>query len=165
MEPQSQDKPSLRRRFFRMAGAGAALAGLSGLAWKAAAHGGRRGGPIDPAELDERLDHMLKHLYVEIDATDAQKAKLEPIVKQAAKDLLPLREKVREARREGMALFSAETIDRGAIEQLRAEQIASADAASKRFVRALTDVAEVLTPEQRKTVAERMRRRRHRRWG
>jgi len=164
MQTQPQEKPSLRRRFFKFAGAGAALAGLSGLAWKAAAHGGRRGGPIDPAELDERLEHMLKHLYVEIDATDAQKAKLEPIVKQAAKELLPLREKVRAARRQGMALLSAETIDRGAIERLRVEQIASADDASKRFVRALADVAEVLTPEQRKAVAERIQRRR-RHWG
>jgi Spy/CpxP family protein refolding chaperone len=165
METQTQEKTNLRRRFFRLAGAGAALAGLSGLAWKAAAHG-RRGGPIDPAELNERLDHMLKHLYVEIDATDAQKAKLEPIIKQAANELMPLRGKVRAARREGVKLLTADTIDRGAIERLRAEQIASADAASKRFTQALTDVAEVLTPAQRKTVAARLERRRHRRhWG
>jgi protein CpxP len=166
MEPQAREsaKTPLRRRFFRFAGASAALFGLSGLAWKAAAHG-RRGGPIDPAELDERLDRMLKHLYVEIDATDAQKAKLEPIVKQAAKELLPLRGKMREARRQGIALLTAATIDRGALERLRVEQIAAADGASKRFVQALADVAEVLTPEQRNTAAERIRRRRHRRWG
>jgi len=164
METQAQEKAPRRRRFFRFAGAGAALLGMSGLAWKASAHGWR-GGPIDPAELDERLDHMLKHLYVEIDATDAQKAKLEPIVKQAAKELLPLRQKMREARRQGMALFSAEAIDRGAIERLRAEQVAEAERASRRFVQALTDVAEVLTPEQRKTVAERVERRRRRHWG
>jgi Spy/CpxP family protein refolding chaperone len=160
----AQPQTPFRRRFFRFAAAGAALAGLSGFAWKAGAHG-RRGGPLDPAELDERLDHVLKHLYVEIDASAAQKAKLEPIIKQAAKDLLPLREKVREARREGIKLLTADTIDRDAVERLRAQQIASADAASKRFTQALTDVAEVLTPEQRKSVAERMQRRRHRHWG
>jgi len=33
---------------------------------------------------------MLKHLYVEIDATDAQKAQITPLVKQAVSDLLPL---------------------------------------------------------------------------
>jgi periplasmic protein CpxP/Spy len=160
-----QPQPSLRRRFFKFAAAGAAVTGLSGLAWKAAAHGGRRGGPIDPARLDEHLDRMLKHLYVEIDATEAQQHKLGPIVKQAAKELLPLREKVREARRQGLALLSAPSIDRAAIERLRAEQIGAADEASKRFVRALADVAEVLTPEQRKTVAARIEHRRHgRRW-
>lgn len=155
MEPQAQTP--LRRRFFRLAAAGAALAGLSGLAW---AHG-RRGGPLDPAELDEHLGRMLRHLYVEIDATPAQQAQLEPIIKQAAKELMPLRDKVREARRQGMELLSAPQIDRGAIERLRSEQIAFADDASKRFVRALADVAEVLTPEQRKSVAARMQRRRH----
>lgn len=160
-----QTQTPLRRRFFRFAAAGAALAGLSGLAWKAAAHG-NRGGPIDPARMDEHLDRMLKHLYVEIDATPEQQQKLEPIVKQAAKELMPLREKVREARRQGMELFSAPSIDRAAIERLRVEQIAAAEDASKRFVRALADVADVLTPGQRKTVAARMQHRRHgRRWG
>ncbi len=158
MEQQTQTP--LRRRFFRFAAAGAALAGLSGLAWKAAAHG-NRGGPIDPARLDEHLERMLKHLYVEIDASAAQQQQLEPIIKQAAKELMPLREKVRAARREGMALLTAPSIDRGALERLRAAQIASADDASRRFVRALADVAEVLTPEQRKTVAARMEQRRH----
>jgi Spy/CpxP family protein refolding chaperone len=161
-----QTQTPLRRRFFRFAAAGAAVAGLSGLAWKATAHGNRGGGPIDPARLDEHLERKLKHLYVEIDATEAQRQKLEPIIKQAAKELMPLREKVRDARRQGMALLTAPSIDRGAIEQLRVEQITAADDASKRFVRALADVADVLTPEQRKTVAARMehRGRRHR-WG
>lgn len=160
-----QTQTPFRRRFFRFAAAGAALAGLSGLAWKAAAHG-NRGGPIDPARLDEHLDRMLKHLYVEIDATPEQQQKLEPIIKQAAKELMPLREKVREARRQGMELLTAPNIDRGAIERLRVGQIASAEDASKRFVRALADVADVLTPEQRKIAAARMQRRRHRhRWG
>jgi Spy/CpxP family protein refolding chaperone len=148
---------SSRRRFFKLAAVSTAFAGLAGAGFGALAHGRGRG-PMDPAALGERLERMLKHMYVEIDATDAQKQKLDPIVKQAAQELQPLRAKVREARREGMKLFSADNIDRGAIERLRAEQIASADAASKRFTQALTDVAEVLTPDQRKTLAARFAR-------
>jgi len=149
-----------RRRFFRLAGLGTAAAGLGTLAFGALAHGRRGGGaPLDPAEMEERLDRMLKHAYVEIDATPAQQQKIDPIVKQAAEELRPLREKVRAARREGVKLFSAETIDRGAIERLRQEQIAAADAASKRFTRALADVAEALTPEQRQKLAARFARR------
>ena len=148
-----------RRRFFRLAGLGTAAAGLGTLAFGALAHGRRRGGaPLDPAEMEERLDRMLKHAYVEIDATPAQQQSIDPIVKQAAGELRPLRQKVRDARREGVKLFSAETIDRGAIERLRQEQIAAADAASKRFTRALADVAEVLTPEQRQKLAARFAR-------
>ena len=41
---------------------------------------------------------MLKHLYVEVDATEAQKQQFAPIVKAAARDLLPLRDKMRDAR-------------------------------------------------------------------
>jgi Spy/CpxP family protein refolding chaperone len=153
--------PNGRRRFFRLAGLGTAAAGLGTLAFGALAHGRRRGGaPLDPAAMEERLDRMLKHAYVEIDATPEQRQKIDPIVKQAAEELRPLRQKVRDARREGVKLFSAETIDRDAIERLRQEQIAAADTASKRFTRALADVAEVLTPEQRKTLAARFARRR-----
>jgi len=51
-----------------------------------------------------------------------------------------------------------------AVESLRAEKIRLADEASRRFSRALSDAAEVLTPEQRKGLAQRLERHRHR-WG
>ncbi len=155
-----------RRRFFK----GAAIAGLlgavaAGIGFKAYAHGGHRRGfmdeSLDPAQLDERLDRMLKHLYVEIDATDAQKAKLGPIVKDAVKELRPLREKMRAARKQAIELLTKDSIDRAAIETLRAEQMQAAEQASKRISRALADAAEVLTPAQRKQLAERF----SRRWG
>jgi Spy/CpxP family protein refolding chaperone len=62
-------------------------------------------------------------------------------------------------------LLSADKIDRGAIEKARAQSMRAADVTSKRYTQALADVAEVLTPEQRKTLAARMQRRGHRRGG
>jgi protein CpxP len=124
---------------------------------------GRRHGPMDPAELDQHLDRMLKHLYVEIDATEEQKQKLEPIVKQAAKDLVPLRENLHAGRREAIGLLTQDRIDPTAIEALRAKQIGLADEASRRLTRALADAAEVLTPAQRKHLAAHFARR-HGRW-
>jgi Spy/CpxP family protein refolding chaperone len=164
---QANTPTQSRRRFFKLAAASTAAAGLGGIGLNALAHGGRGygRGPMDPAHAEERLERMLKHLYVEIDATEAQKQKLDPIVKQAAADLRPLREKAREARLKSVELLAADKIDRGAIEKARAEGIRAADATSKRFTQALTDVAEVLTPEQRKTLAARMQRRGHRRGG
>jgi periplasmic protein CpxP/Spy len=158
-----------RRRFFRRAAMAGAFAGLGGLGLGAFAHnrggpGGWGGGPVDPAELDQRLDRMLKHLYVEIDATPEQQKKLAPIVKSAAHDLLPLRKRMREARLEAMDLFTRDHIDRAAFEKLRAEQLELADRASKRITEALADAAEVLTPLQRKQLAERIGRRRGGRW-
>lgn len=154
---------SQRRRFFKLAAVSTAFAGLAGVGLGALARGRGEGrGPIDPARMQEHLDRMLKHMYVEIGATEAQQQKIDPIARQAAADLQPLRAKVREARREGMQLLSADTIDRAAIERSRAAQIAASDAASKRFTQALTDVAEVLTPAQRKTLAARFAHRRGR---
>src|SRR5580692_4549161 len=73
--------------------AGAALA--SGIAAMAASgmgglHQGMMSGPHSAADVSAHVDHVLKHLYVEIDATDAQKAQITPLVQQAVNDLLPM---------------------------------------------------------------------------
>jgi Spy/CpxP family protein refolding chaperone len=136
----------------------------AGIGFKAFGRGRWHGhGPMDPADLDRHLDRMLKHLYVEIDATEAQKQQLEPILKQAAKDLMPLRESFHAGRKEAIGLLSQERVDPAALEALRAKQIALADEASRRLTRALGEAAEVLTPTQRKELAARFARR-HGRW-
>ena len=53
-------------------------------------------------------------------------------------------------------LLLANTIDRAALEQLRTERLADAERISKNLVSALADVAEVLSPEQRKLLDERI---------
>ena len=156
-----QEKRTTRRRMFKLAGIAAALGALgAGIAWRAHAHGGGFGhGPIDPARMEEHLDRMLKHLYVEIDATEAQKRELDPIVKQAAKDLVPLREQLHAGRREAVELLSQERVDPAALEALRAKHIALADEGSRRLTRAIADIADVLTPAQRKQLAAHVARR------
>jgi periplasmic protein CpxP/Spy len=134
----------------------------AGIGFKTFAYG-RGHGPIDPADLDKHLDRMLKHLYVEIDATEEQKRRLEPIVRQAAKDLLPMRENLHAGRREAIELLTQERVDPAALEALRAKQLRLADEASRRLTRAIADAGEVLTPAQRKQLAEHFARR-HRRW-
>jgi len=158
-----QEKQHGRRRMFRLAGIGAALGALgAGFAWRAHAHGPGFGhGPIDPARMEEHIDRMLKHLYVEIDATEEQKAKIAPIVKDAARELAPLRGKMGEARQQGIAILTAPQVDRGALEQLRADKIATADGVSRRITQALADLAEALTPDQRQHLAK-LAERRHR---
>jgi protein CpxP len=144
---------------------GTLIAGaIAGFGAKAFAHGRWHGrGPIDPADLDKHVERMLKHLYVEIDASEEQKARLEPIVKQAAKDLLPLREHLHAGRREAIELLTRERIDPAAIEALRARQLGLADEASRRLTRALAEAADVLTPAQRQELAQHFARR-HARW-
>jgi Spy/CpxP family protein refolding chaperone len=157
-------KQAQRRSFFRKAGIATLIGGLAaGIGLKAFAHGRYRG-PIDPAELEERLDRMLKHFYVEIDATEEQKQRLAPIVKDTVKDLMPMRDRLRAARGQAIELLSGDSIDPAAIESLRAEHLRLADDASRRLARGIAEAAEVLTPAQRKELAAHIARR-HRRWG
>ena len=170
MEMQNPNSGN-RRRFFKRAAIATLIGGIAaGIGIKAFAHGGGFGGwhrggfaagALDPAAVDEHLERMLRHLYVEIDATDEQKQRLAPIVKQAAKDLLPLREKMQAARKQAIELLTRETIDRGAIEALRAEQLQLAEQASRRIAQSLADAAEVLSPAQRKELAGRIEKHRH----
>lgn len=161
-QPSTSRSGNPRRRFFRQAAVATVIAGVAtGIGFTAFAHGpggwhraGFVGAPFDPARLDEHLERRLKHLYVEIDATDAQKQLIAPIVKGAARDLLPLRPKMHEARRRAVELLSQDTVDRAALETLRADHLRVAEQASRRLVEALADVADVLTPEQRRQLAE-----------
>jgi len=56
---------------------------------------------------------------------------------------------VGDAHSQVIQLMSQPVIDRAAVEQLRATQMAALDAASKRLTLAFEDASEVLTPEQR----------------
>ena len=167
METQDRNTGK-RRRFFKRAAIATLIGGIAaGIGFKAFAQGGGCGwhrcgyaaGPLDPAAVDQHLDRALKHLYVEIDATDAQKQQLGPIVKAAAQDLLPVRARMHDARRQAVALLSQPHVDRDALEALRADQLKLAENASQRLTQALADVANVLTPEQRQQLAERINRR------
>jgi Spy/CpxP family protein refolding chaperone len=122
---------SKRSTLAALAGGAAAAVSFAAFA-RPGRHGGQHG-PMDPAQMEQHLDRMLKHLYVEIDATEEQKQKLDPIVKDAAKELAPIRRNLREARREAIGLLAQDKVDASAIEALRTKQMQLADQASRRF--------------------------------
>jgi Spy/CpxP family protein refolding chaperone len=105
---------------------------------------------------------MVRHLAIEIDATPEQQDKLRSIAKATVRDLLPLRDKAQSARERARGLLTQSTVDRAAIEAFRRDQMALADEASRRIANALTDAAEVLTPEQRRKIDEQVQWRRDR---
>ena len=144
--------------------AAAATGGLASRAIGQHAYGPFMGGPLDPARVEDHADRMTRHVAIEIDASNEQQEKLRAIVKGAVRDLLPIREKSVLARERAQTLLTGPSIDRAAIEQFRTEQMALADAASRRFAQALGDAAEVLTPEQRRKLHERLTEMRER-WG
>ena len=169
-QPSSPPEPR-RSLFNRMTVvafiAGAALvAGVAALA-SGAGMGSRHfgmmmGGTHSAADVSAHIDHALKHLYVEIDATDTQKAQIEPLVKQAVNDLLPLRSSSQAAHAQAMQALTATSIDRNTLEAARLAHLQLADQASKRVVQLIADIGDVLTPAQRVALAARMKQMRSR---
>jgi Spy/CpxP family protein refolding chaperone len=166
MDQGSKQNGSTRRGFFRRAGLIAAVsAALSGAAWHAYAHGGPGhgrgffGGDMQGAPSEEHMERMLKRIYGVTNATPEQQQRIAPIVKQAITELAPLRQQMQGTREQARNIMSAPQIDRAALEQLRASRLQTADAISRRVTQAMADVGDVLTPEQRKALGERMQRR------
>ncbi len=121
-------------------------------------HGGdhKRFADWSDADIEARIERMVKHVAIEIDATQEQQDKITALATAVAKDLKPVHDRLRASGKELHDLLLADTIDRAALEQLRAERLADAERISKNLVSALADVAEVLSPEQRKVLDERI---------
>ena len=135
-----------------VAGLGA-VAQATGMGMGAMHHGMALSADASPADVSAHVDHMLKHLYVEIDATTAQQAQIGPLVQQAVTDLLPLRSQLKTGHDQFVTALTQTTVDRNALETARASHLQLADQASKRIVQLLGDVGNVLTPAQRQALA------------
>ena len=157
---QTSTTPPRRTFFNRMTvvafAAGLALAG--GIAAVAGAAGSGAGwhhgmGGHGAADASAHVDHLLKHLFVEVDATEAQQAQITPLVKQAMADLMPLHAQAQAAHTQAIQALTKDTVDRTALEAARVAHLQLADQASKRLVQLIADVDEVLTPAQRSALA------------
>jgi periplasmic protein CpxP/Spy len=160
MNPTAPSDNSRRRWFAGLA----ALGGLGLLSKHAHAHGWSRGEALDPEEMARRLDWRIGRLVKDAGGTPQQKEQLVAIATAALAEMKPMREQARAARRQGLELLAAPTVDRAALEQLRTTQMQLADASSRRVLQAMADASDVLTPEQRAKVAERLKQRMERRW-
>jgi Spy/CpxP family protein refolding chaperone len=107
-------------------------------------------------DIAAHVNGMLQYIYAEVGATDTQKAKLSTIVQQATSDLAPLQEKLQSSHERLFGLLTQGSIDRNAVEAERASHLSVANQASKRATQFFIDVAEALTPQQRKALAEHM---------
>lgn len=96
----------------------------------------------------------LKHLYAEVDATDAQKAQIDPLVKQALADLAPLRAQMQTAHTQLVQAITQPNVDRNGLETAREAHLQVAEQGSRRLVQLIGDVSDVLTPAQRQALAK-----------
>jgi protein CpxP len=125
---------------------------------------GRHGdGPPSAEEMGEHAEFFVSFALHRLGATDEQEDRVLDIVDAAIGQASPLIEKHRTNREALRGLLTASTIDRSALETLRAEEIAMADTLSRTLAGALADSAEVLTTEQRAELAEHLEHFRHHR--
>ena len=134
-----------------------AFSGEQGKVWNTGwRRSGSHFGSMSAEEREKQIVRMVKHLAVEIDATSEQQTKLVTLIKTVAEDMLPMRDKMHESRQQALKLLTAANIDRDAIEAMRLAKLAEVDTISKNLATAVADAADILTPEQRLTVIERI---------
>jgi protein CpxP len=116
-------------------------------------HGGEQG---EPGGMMAFGGHRLDHMLAEAKATDAQRTQIKAIADKAQVDLKALHEQGRAFHEQGLKLWAQPKLDAAAIEKLRLQMSAHHDQVSKRMAQALIEVGNVLTAEQRATIAQQM---------
>jgi periplasmic protein CpxP/Spy len=141
----------------RLAGTALLVALLGTITLSAWAMPGGHGGPGMGMMMGGRgLERMLDG----VNATADQRTQIKAIAERTVADMKAQREAAKATRQQLMALFTQATVDANAAEALRAQMLQHHDQSSRRVMQAMLEVSRVLTPEQRKQIAERMAQRR-----
>jgi Spy/CpxP family protein refolding chaperone len=133
-----------------------ALIGLfAALPLAAVAHG-PMGGPraASAEEAREHAGRMADRALDRVDATDAQRARIDAILDENVPQMFEIHEDGAALREDGRALFAAKTVDGAKVEALRVQAVALFDEGSKVMAGMMVDIANVLTVEQRQDLAE-----------
>jgi periplasmic protein CpxP/Spy len=113
----------------------------------AGGHGGH-GGMMAGRGLERMLDL--------VNATAAQRTQIQAIATAARTDLKAIHDSGAALRTQERTVWSATTVDANAVEALRRQKMALHERASQRMTQMRLDISRVLTPEQRKLLADRM---------
>ena len=106
--------------------------------------------PTSPDQVMERAEHALD----QVEATDAQRDTVRSIVYEAWPQFQALHEEAHALRDEIRALFSADQIDRSALELARTDLVDLFDRATYTAFGHLADLAETFSVEQREELRE-----------
>lgn len=94
------------------------------------------------------------HALDSVGASADQEAKIHDIIAAKFADIAPKPDDHEALRKRALELLAAPTIDRAAVERLRADAVALFDAKSKAVVGGVLEVADQLTPPQRAQLAQ-----------
>ena len=171
-ETQSNDgRPAKRRgsRKVRLAIAAVALVGLGTAIGVVATEGPARAvwhgfkewrhhGPANEEQVRERAKRFSAWVLDEVDASDAQREQIDEVLDDFVAKAWPLREEHRAHREALITALTRPEVRREALEELRSQELALADALSGDLVDALVAVSGILDVDQRLALAEHMAR-------
>jgi protein CpxP len=92
---------------------------------------------------------MVQHALDSVGASSAQESKVHDIIAAKFTEIAPNPEEHEAMHKQALELLAAPTVDRAAVEKLRADIVAKFDAKSKAIVSGVLDIADQLTPAQR----------------
>ena len=98
------------------------------------------------------MSHVTQMLDA-VGAGDDQKAKISSILHAGFEPMAKMHEDMAKTHNALHQILAAPTVDRAALEQLRAAQIARIDSVSRTATAALADAADILRPDQRAKLA------------
>ncbi len=113
----------------------------------------------DPEEAKDHMQYAAGWMLRRLDVEEPVREQIQARLATGFDELHPIVEKHRDSKGVWVeAVFGEAGVDRATLETQRQGAIESADEAMKIVTETLADVAEMLTPEQRAEVAERIRR-------
>lgn len=112
-------------------------------------------GAKTPEEFRARFDKATQRALKKMDATEDQKARIQPIADDLATAMYGFRQEHKAIRGRFLKAFEAEKVDPEEVAKIRADVLALADRASRKMTESILKASDVLTAEQRRKLAER----------
>lgn len=143
----------LRTSASRLATATLLVAVLGTVSVTAWANPGRHGGGPGMGFMQGR---MMEHMLDAVNATADQRSQIKAIAERTKAEMKAQRDSGKALRQQTMKLFAEPVVDANRAEALRQQMLQQHDQGSRRVMQAMLEISRVLTPEQRKQLADRM---------
>jgi Spy/CpxP family protein refolding chaperone len=134
--------------------AGVLAAGASYALAKSHGQGFGVHGLCKPGMAKDMAEYRIHRALKQVNASEEQEQKILAILSTQFDRQMSLSGLHYEIHTKAKAALAGDTVDRQALEAIRAQAIQRADERSKEIVQAVADAAEVLTPAQRQKLAE-----------
>lgn len=135
-------------------GLAATLVGAVGIAWAAGVGPGMMGHGFCRSGLGrDFVEFRIQKVLKQVNASDAQDQQIMAIVDGLFAKHQAMAGIHQQIHQQLLAAVTGPTVDRAAVEAVRAQAVARIDEATKDLAKAVGDIAEVLTPAQRQHLA------------